>query len=201
MKHYERHRRLAESGSGERTDENEKYEITAYAHPDNPKLHRILALRNIGQDVKTGDLGGYVENEDNLSYEEGDDAWVYDDATVSDTACVCEDSQVRNKAEVKDHAYVARRSLICGHAAVSNHAEIYGALLRDYASAGGNCVLKQSPETHRAPTLMGNCIVYGTVEGFVRIGGQTLVKPDEEIRNQGEKPLKLKPRKQEPPSR
>ncbi|MBQ9348072.1 MAG: hypothetical protein IJT94_12175 [Oscillibacter sp.] len=68
-KHSEQQRRLAESGNGERSDDNEKYEITDYAHPDKPKLHRILALRDIGQDVKAGDLGGYVENEDNLSYE------------------------------------------------------------------------------------------------------------------------------------
>ena len=196
MKHYERQRRLAESGSGERADENKKYEITDFAHPDYPKLHRILALRDVGQDVKAGDLGGYVENEDNLSYEAGDDAWVYDDAMVSGTACVCEGSQVRNKAEVKDHAYVARRSLVCGHATVTDRAELYGALLRDYASACGNAVLMQSPETQLSPTLMSDCTVYGTVEGFVRIGGQTVVKPDEEVRHQGKTPLKYRRRKE-----
>ena len=196
MKHSERQRRLAEAGNGERSDDNGKYEITAFAHPENPKLHRILALRDIRQDVKAGDLGGYVESEDNLSYEEGDDAWVYDDATVSGTAFVCEDSQVRNKAEVRDHAYVARRSLVCGHATVSDRAELYGALLRDYASACGNAVLMQSPETHLSPTLMGDCTVYGTVEGYVRIGGQTTVRPDEEIRHQGETAFRYKPGKE-----
>ncbi len=44
-----------------------KYEITDIAHPDNPKLHRIRALTDVGTDVHKGDLGGYVETEDNLT--------------------------------------------------------------------------------------------------------------------------------------
>lgn len=34
-----------------------KYEITDIAHPDNPKLHRIRALTDVGTDVHKGDLG------------------------------------------------------------------------------------------------------------------------------------------------
>ena len=37
--------------------------------------YQIKALRDIGDDVKKGDLGGCVENEDNLSQE--DEAWIY----------------------------------------------------------------------------------------------------------------------------
>ena len=50
-------------------DEDEKYEITDIAHPDNPKLHRIRALTDVGTDVHKGDLGGFVETEDNLDQE------------------------------------------------------------------------------------------------------------------------------------
>ena len=46
-----------------------KYEITDIAHPDNPKLHRIRALTDVGTDVHKGDLGGFVETEDNLDQE------------------------------------------------------------------------------------------------------------------------------------
>ena len=46
-----------------------KYEITDIAHPDNPKLHRIRALTDVGADVHKGDFGGYVETEDNLDQE------------------------------------------------------------------------------------------------------------------------------------
>ena len=43
-----------------------KYEITDIAHPDNPKLHRIRALTDVGTDVHKGDLGGFVETEDGI---------------------------------------------------------------------------------------------------------------------------------------
>ena len=42
---------------------NSKYEITNIPHEKYPFLHRIRALRDIGYDVKAGDLGGFVEGE------------------------------------------------------------------------------------------------------------------------------------------
>ena len=44
---------------------------------DGKLLYRIQALRDIGKDIKRGDLGGYVESEANLSTE--DDSWLYPD--------------------------------------------------------------------------------------------------------------------------
>ena len=46
-------------------------------------LHRIKALRDFCN-VKTGDLGGYIENENNLSQD--NNAWVYDNARASGDA-------------------------------------------------------------------------------------------------------------------
>lgn len=46
-------------------------------------LYRIKALRDFG-DVEAGDLGGYIENENNLSQE--DNAWVSGNAQVSGNA-------------------------------------------------------------------------------------------------------------------
>ena len=63
-----------------------KYEITDIAHPDNPKLHRIRALTDVGADVHKGDFGGYVETEDNLDQEGF--AWIGEDAIA------CEDSYI-----------------------------------------------------------------------------------------------------------
>lgn len=42
---------------------------------DGKVCHRIQALRDIGDDVKRGDLGGYVESEYNLSKD--DESWIY----------------------------------------------------------------------------------------------------------------------------
>ena len=65
---------------------NQKYEITDIVHEKYPFLHRIRALRDIGGDVKAGELGGFVEHEGNLSFEPGDDAWVYDNAIIAGAA-------------------------------------------------------------------------------------------------------------------
>ncbi|PWE86719.1 phage related protein, partial [Eubacterium ramulus] len=48
-------------------------------------LHRIKAVVEFGL-VKVGDLGGWIEKEENLSHEEN--AWVYGNAKVYDNAKV-----------------------------------------------------------------------------------------------------------------
>ena len=57
---------------------NAKYEITAIAHPQYSWLHRIRALRDVREDVRAGDLGGFVQSEENLSQEGS--CWIYDNA-------------------------------------------------------------------------------------------------------------------------
>lgn len=54
-------------------------------------LRRIRALISFG-DVKAGDLGGFIEKENNLS--QRGNAWVYDDAQVYNDAQVCGDAWV-----------------------------------------------------------------------------------------------------------
>ena len=51
-------------------------------------LHRIKACRNF-ENVKSGDLGGYIETENNLSQE--GDCWVADNAYVYGNAYVNND--------------------------------------------------------------------------------------------------------------
>ena len=61
------------------------------------KLFRIRALVKF-RDVESGDLGGYVEKEENLSHD--GDAWVCGDAQVYGNARVYGDAQVRGNARV-----------------------------------------------------------------------------------------------------
>ena len=55
------------------------------------KLFRIKALIEFGN-VKAGELGGFVEKEENLSQD--DNAWVYGNARVHGDACVYGDARV-----------------------------------------------------------------------------------------------------------
>ena len=64
-----------------------KYELTAeFIEKWGKKLFRIKALISFGS-VEAGELGGYVEKEDNLAQD--GDAWVYGNARVYGDARVC----------------------------------------------------------------------------------------------------------------
>lgn len=54
-------------------------------------LRRIRALISFS-DVKAGDLGGFIEKEDNLP--QSGDAWVYGDAQVCGNAWVCDNDAI-----------------------------------------------------------------------------------------------------------
>ena len=75
-----------------------KYELTEETKVIGGKtLFRIRALRSFG-DIKAGDLGGFIENERNLSHE--GNAWVSGDARVEDNARVDGDAWVDGNAQV-----------------------------------------------------------------------------------------------------
>ena len=78
-------------------------------------LHRIRAVAEFGL-VKIGDLGGWIEKEENLSHE--GKAWVCGDAEVWGNAEVCGDAKVWGNAKV------------CGDAKVfsASHVLVIGAI-------------------------------------------------------------------------
>ena len=81
-----------------------KFELTSeFATFLGKKLFRIKALISFGN-VKEGELGGYVEKEENLSND--GDAWVYGDARVSGDAWVSDDARVSGDAWVYGNARV-----------------------------------------------------------------------------------------------
>ena len=79
-------------------------------------LYRIRALTSFS-DVKTGDLGGWVEKEDCLS--QFGDAWVYDDAEVGGDAVVSGDSRVSGNAKMFGDAWVYGNDWVCDNADLS----------------------------------------------------------------------------------
>lgn len=75
-----------------------KYELTEETVTVYGKtLYRIRAVRDFGS-VKTGEFGGYIEKEENLSH--FGDAWVYGNAKVYGDARVSGNARVYGNAEV-----------------------------------------------------------------------------------------------------
>lgn len=111
---------------------NKKYELTDETKViGNTTIHRIRALRDIPRHgVTSGDLGGWIEKENNLSHE-GDawvsgDAWVLGDARVSGNASVFGDAWVYGNARVHGDAEVYGDAWVYGDARVFGDAEVYG---------------------------------------------------------------------------
>ena len=84
---------------------SKKYELTKETKTlaGSTVLHRIRALRDIPRfGVKAGELGGFVEGENNLSQD--GDAWVSGDAEVSGDAKVYGNAEIYGDAEVSGYA-------------------------------------------------------------------------------------------------
>ena len=113
-----------------------KYRLTEETiNVDGKTLYRIEALKDFG-DVKKGEKGGYVENEDNLSHY--DNCWVYenamvcgnaqvyDNAKIYGNAVVCDKAMVYNNAKVYDNVMVCNDAIVCDNAEVFGKAKICG---------------------------------------------------------------------------
>lgn len=161
---------------------NRKFEITDIAHEKYPFLHRIRALQDIGDKVKAGDLGGFVESESNLSTEE-DTSWIFDNAIAAGNAFVDQEACLYGKAIACDTSYVSQGAELSGEARIEDLAYIRGAVMCGHARASGSGMILDSPDTGKAPVLSENCTVYGTVMGDVHIMGDTVVLGDEKIDN------------------
>ncbi len=168
---------------GGETIMNAKYEITGIAHEKYPFLHRIRALRDIGSEIKAGDLGGFVESEGNLSFEAEDDAWIFNDAIAAGEGHVDKGSVLRERAIVCGCAYASHGTEMSGDSRAEDDAYIRGARLSRCARVSGNGMVLQSPTTKAAPILTGSCSVYGKVMGDVMLAGSVVVISDETISN------------------
>lgn len=162
---------------------NKKFEITDIAHAKYPFLHRIRALRDIGDKVRAGDLGGFVESCYNLS-DEDDKSWIFDDAIAAGAAFVDQDACLFGKAVACGSAYVSQGAAMSAEARAEDYAYIRGAGLCGHARASGHSMILDSPDTGKAPILSENCAVYGTVMGDIHIMGDTVVLCDEKVTNE-----------------
>lgn len=137
---------------------------------DNGKvLHRIMAARDF-HNVKCGDLGGFIEREENLSHD--GNCWVFDEAKVHDDALVEGDAYVYGRANVfgdshiSDNAHVFEDACVCDNAHISEYACVCGnAHISEYAYVCGYAVVKDDA------SIYGNAVVFekGTVRDRVRV--------------------------------
>lgn len=168
---------------------NDKYETTGEIRetPSGVTVWRIRARKSFGW-VKKGELGGFIENEENLSTQDKawvrnnacvfgralifGDALVSDRATVYDRALVCDQAQVTGLSSVFEDAKVSGEACISGAAKVSGCAVVAGnALIKGYASVCVNSVIKDEAVVYDNAT-----IVSASVSGRAHVRGGSYVQ-------------------------
>ena len=150
-------------------DQQKKYELTdeCIEHCSGKKLYRIRALVSFGV-VVAGQLGGFVESEQNLDQSLSGNAWVYGnaqvygDAQVSGNAWVYGDAWVYGNAQVSGNARVYDNAKVSGNALVYGNAWVYGnALVSGNAKVYGNAQVYGNAKVSGNAQVYGNARVYG----------------------------------------
>ena len=158
-------------------------------------LRRIRALRDLrGGEVRAGDVGGWVENESNLSHD--GDCWVYGDAKVYGNAKVYGDAEVYDNAQVggdaqvygeahvycdahvRDRAQVCGKSWVAGEARVRDDAWVCGsAVVCDHAQVRGDTCVTGEAWVKDDAMVWGNAVVceVARVGGNARVWGNAVV--------------------------
>ena len=137
-----------------------KYELIP---SDIEGLFRIKALKDFNN-VKKGDIGGYIQSENNLS--QLDDCWIYDDAVVRDNAKVCHNAQIYDKvivmgnAEVCDNAQVCDNAFVLDNAIVCDNAFVLdNAIVCDNARIRGHAVVQHDAVVRGNAQICGDAII------------------------------------------
>ena len=87
------------------------------------EVYRIRALIDFN-DVKAGDLGGYVEKYENLSHEGS--AWIYDDAVAYEDAQIFDDAVLKNEAIARGETLIFGRATVKTCAVITEQARVTG---------------------------------------------------------------------------
>ena len=166
-----------------------KYELTDETIEWNGRtLHRIRALRDVGKpqdNICKGDLGGFVESEENLSHE--GNCWIYNDGKVYENARVIENAYLEDSPEIygnaliQDYSHIAGYNVkIFGNAIITGCSKVYAGSIydkailidsevwTDYKIYGSTRIIKSKiyfeDDEHRPIGLIhGDTIICGTV--------------------------------------
>ena len=134
-------------------------------------LYRIGSLKDFSN-VKKGDLGGWVEKENNLSQE--GNCWVYDNACVYDNAIVTNNATVRDEASVYGDTWVCENACVYGEAKVYDNAKIYGiacvygeSYVRGNTRVYGRALVNGKAIVDNEANICGNAVVKKSSDYYV----------------------------------
>ena len=148
-------------------------------------LNRIRAVVDIPEaDVKKGDIGGWIEKEENLS----GNAWVYDDSKVYGEAKVYDNAKIKGSSEVRDSAKVFGDTNIKNKSVVKYHASVSGNVLVNMSEVGGtsrlygNAVITDESKIGDYACVHEDAfIVKSSVYGNASVSGKVIVEGNSSV--------------------
>ena len=160
-----------------------KYELTQETiKVDGRTLYRIRALRNL-EAVKAGELGGFIESEDNLS--NACNCWVFGNAQVFETARISGNARISENAQVSGNAYVHGTSKIFGNAKIYGDAQVRGnACVYGYAQVYGYAYICDEARVFGRARIFGNAQIGGDTwmcGDDAQISGGTWISRDSQL--------------------
>ena len=144
------------------------------------KLHRIVATRD-SRHAKAGQLGGFIEKEENLDSEAWVDGYaeVWGEAFVYCFAYVGGIARVYGHARVYGYARVYGKAQIYGHACVGVDARVYdNAHVHEKAYVGGQAEVHEEADVYGIAKVKGEAEVTGhaRVFGWAEIGRRAFIE-------------------------
>lgn len=149
--------------------------------------YQIKALRDFG-DVKKGDLGGFIQKEENLSH--FGNCWIYDKASVYGNAHIGNNAKVKDDAFVFGSAVVGGDTIVSEQAVIRNQAQVLGyarisggACVRDRACVGDNAIVDSQATIDEDAKIEGGAIVTNSayVGGRAVITGNAVIRDNQRI--------------------
>ena len=143
-----------------------KYELTDIRQSvsiSGETLYKIKALRDFtneatGVEIKAGQLGGYVQSENNLSH--SGTCWVDESARVFNNARVTDDAYIGGEAMANKDTVIKDSAIVTGAAWITQSAKISGnAYIRDMAFIKGEAEVSGTAEVTGHHTIGGNTIL------------------------------------------
>lgn len=125
------------------------------------KLYRIQALKTFTKSggynpiIHVGELGGYVETEDNLSQE--GNCWIFGDAKVKDGGKVIDDAIIFDKVMVSNNSVIRGNSVVRDRCFVTHRSDIFDSTLV------GDVTVSDQSSIHSGSFLYGEIEVYKSV--------------------------------------
>ena len=132
---------------------NKKYKLSNITMKfEGRTLYRIMASKDFG-DVRKGELGGWVQSENNLSQK--GNCWIYNNAKCMDNARVFDNSLMFDRSEMHDNTIIYDYSRMHGNSAMFDNSKMYGnsamygySTMLDYATMCGNSEMHDHSEMH-----------------------------------------------------